>query len=352
MEESECKGLTDEVVCRREGRLGRITLNRPRALNALNLRMIRAIDAALTAWQQDDHVEVVVLDGASDRAFCAGGDIAVVREAARGDPCAARTLWREEYRLDAKLASYPRPVVAVMDGITMGGGIGLSAHTGIRVVTERSVLAMPEVAIGLAPDVGGAFLLARAPGQLGTHIALTGARLTAPDAIGCGLADHLVSTEELPRLFHELRTGEPTEVVRGFAQHGPPSDLLRERWWIDYCYAGTSVEDIRRRLAAHPAPGAANALAALDSGAPTALKVTLRALHRAASMRRLEECLVQDYRLSCRFLHHSDLVEGIRAAIVDKDRVPRWQPARLADVADSEAEKFFGTLGSAELLLD
>ncbi|MEV4597892.1 enoyl-CoA hydratase/isomerase family protein [Amycolatopsis sp. NPDC049253] len=334
------------VLARRQGAAGRLTVNRPEALNALDLRMIRAMLAALDEWESDPAVTAVVLDGAGERAFCAGGDIGVVHSSAVGDPAVAWALWREEYRLDARLARYPKPVVALMDGITMGGGIGIGAHAAVRVVTERSVLAMPEVAIGLAPDVGGALLLARAPGELGTHLALTARRAGPADAIHCGLADHYVPSAELPALVDDLAAGAPVEpAVAARASDPGPAPLAAARCWIDDAYGGTTtVEDVLYRLEAIDEPGPREAAAAITAAAPTALKVTLRAVRRAREMTSVEECLRQDFRLCSRFLRHPDLAEGIRAAILDKDRSPRWRPGTLAEVDDAAVEAFFAPL--------
>ncbi|MEV6899566.1 3-hydroxyisobutyryl-CoA hydrolase [Amycolatopsis sp. NPDC051372] len=334
------------VLARRQGAVGRLTVNRPEALNALDLDMIRAMLTALDEWESDPAVATVVLDGAGDRAFCAGGDIGVVHSSAVGDPAVARTLWREEYRLDARLARYPKPVVALMDGITMGGGIGIGAHAAARVVTERSVLAMPEVAIGLAPDVGGALLLARAPGELGTHLALTAGRVGPGDAVHCGLADHHVPAGRLAALVDDLATGAVPEVtVAKYAEDPGPAPLAAARCWIDHAYRGaTTVEDVRYRLEAIDEPEPGEAVAAITAAAPTALKVTLRAVRQASGMTSIEECLRQDFRLCSRFLEHPDLAEGIRAAILDKDRSPRWRPGTLAEVDDAAVEAFFAPL--------
>lgn len=338
--------MTDEstVLARRAGRIGRLTLNRPAALNALDLGMIRAVQQALDAWRDDPAVAAVVIDGAGERAFCAGGDIALVHRSAGGDHEIARELWRAEYRMDAAVARYPKPVVALMDGITMGGGLGIAGHASVRVVTERAVLAMPEVAIGLAPDVGGLFLLARAPGSIGVHLALTASRVGPADAVYCGLADHEVAASDVVGLIAALAE-EPVEAaVSRFARPSEPPALRDDRPWIDACYSAGPVTDILARLRSRPEPGAAKAVAAIESGAPTAVKVTLRAARLAASMATVEQCLRQDYRLITRFLAHPDLREGIRAAVVDKDRAPRWRPARLAEVSDADVGAFFAPL--------
>ncbi|MGW4489689.1 enoyl-CoA hydratase/isomerase family protein [Amycolatopsis sp. NPDC004368] len=338
------------VLARRQGAIGRLTVNRPEALNALDLPMIRALAAALDEWETDPAVTAVVLDGAGDRAFCAGGDIGVVHSSAVGDPAVALTLWREEYRLDARLAHYPKPVVALMDGITMGGGIGIGAHVPTRVVTERSVLAMPEVAIGLAPDVGGALLLARAPGELGTHLALTADRAGPADAVHCGLADHFVPAGRLAGLIDDLAAGAPPEATAAkYAEDPGPAPLASARCWIDHAYTGAAaVEDVLYRLEAIDDPAPREAVAALRAAAPTALKVTLEAVRRARTMTSIEECLRQDFRLCGRFLTHPDLAEGIRATILDKDRAPRWRPGKLAEVDEAAVEAFFAP-AAAEL---
>jgi enoyl-CoA hydratase len=346
--------MTDEptVLTRRDGRIGWLTLNRPAALNALDLGMIRAVHAALRQWQDDDGVAAVLVDGAGERAFCAGGDIAVVHRSAGGDHGIARTLWREEYGMDAAVARYPKPVIALMDGITMGGGLGIAGHASIRVVTERAVLAMPEVAIGLSPDVGGLYLLARAPGEIGVHMALTAARVGPADALHCGLADHDVASGDLAALRAELAgSDEPVAaVVARHARPGGPSSLREDQVWIDACYRDGPAEEIVERLRARPEPGAAKAADVIESAAPTAVKVTLRAARGARAMTSVEQCLRQDYRLITRFLAHPDLREGIRAAVIDKDRTPRWRPARLTDVPDADVEAFFAPL-SDELVL-
>ncbi|WP_419999527.1 enoyl-CoA hydratase/isomerase family protein [Streptomyces boninensis] len=342
------------VLASREGRLGRITLNRPKALNALDLGMVRGVHTALTDWADDPGIDAVLLDGAGERAFCAGGDIALMRESALGDHGIAQQFWREEYALDALIANYPVPVVGIMDGITMGGGIGLTGHAAVRIVTERSVLAMPEVAIGLAPDVGGALLLTRAPGELGTHMALTAARIGARDAIGCGFADHYVPAARLPELAEALRApggDKPDHVAAAFAEQPPegPDGLLAQRAWIDACYAADSAEEILARLRARPEPAASAAAEALLAGSPTSVKVTLRALRNARAMATVEECLAQDFRLCSRFLDSHDLPEGVRAMVIDKDRSPRWSPDRFEDVPAAAVDAYFAPLPAGEL---
>lgn len=333
------------IVARREGALGHVTLNRPAAYNALTLEMVEAIDAALDAWECDPQVALVMIDGAGGKAFCAGGDIRALYEDARAGRHAALTaFFRAEYRLNARLARYPKPIVAVMDGMTMGGGIGLGAHASHRVVTDRSVLAMPEVKIGFAPDVGGTYLLARAPGDLGLHLALTGGRLDAGDALLCGLADVAIPSGGLHDLRIALarcRDGDDAWArLHDLAIAPPPGPLAAAQPWIDRCYAGGTVEEILAALEAAPEPEARAAAAEIAGNAPTSLKVTLKALRDARGLD-LAACLEVEFRISRSITRRPDFVEGVRAAVVDKDRDPRWHPARLGDVDRQDVLRHF-----------
>ncbi|MEU5772272.1 enoyl-CoA hydratase/isomerase family protein [Streptomyces venezuelae] len=338
-----------------EGRAGHVTLNRPEALNALTHAMVLRIDEALTAWEQDPAVETVVLTGAGERGLCAGGDIRSIHEdvtAGDGGGAATRDFWRDEYHLDARIARYPKPFVAVMDGIVMGGGVGVSAHAAVRVVTERSRVAMPETGIGFVPDVGGTYLLGLAPGKLGTHIALTGAQLSAGDALRCGLADHFVPSSSLPRLIADLAEAPVRAVLGRYVEDAPPGRLADERQWIDHCYAAETVEGIVERLEADGSRAAKEAAATLLGRSPTALKVTLEALRRARELGSLEAVLNQEYRVSCAALASPDLAEGIRAQVIDKDRAPSWNPGTLAEVTADDIARFFAPLGDRELALE
>ncbi|MFE3652168.1 enoyl-CoA hydratase/isomerase family protein [Streptomyces sp. NPDC059122] len=340
----------DPVLLRTEGRAGYLTLNRPRALNALNHAMVRRIDQALTAWQSDPAVETVVLTGAGERGLCAGGDIRAIHDDVRtGGGSASAAFWRDEYRLNARIAHYPKPYVAVMDGIVMGGGVGLSGHGSVRIVTERSRVAMPETAIGFVPDVGGTHLLARASGELGTHLALTGTQIGAGDALLCGLADRFVPSSSLPRLLADLAHVPAHEAVGRYVEQAPLGELAARRSWIDACYAADTVEEILERLPVDDDQAAKEAAEVLFSRSPTSLKVTLAALRRARELGSLERVLDQEYRVSCAALAAPDLVEGIRAQVIDKDRSPRWSPATLAEVTDGDVARFFAPLGDREL---
>jgi enoyl-CoA hydratase len=261
-------------------------------------------------------------------------------------------LWRTEYLLDALIADYRKPVVTVLDGITMGGGVGIGCHIRHRIVTERSVLALPEVALGLAPDVGGLLLLARAPGMLGAHIALTAARMGGVDAVRAGFADAVVPSERLGQLVPLLQRMDPTDAIAALAVE--PSalgegELEAHRSWIDTCYDADGVPAVADRLAAHPEPAARAAAEAIMRMSPLALCVTWCGLDEARKADALGPTLVQDLRLSCRFLDGPDLVEGIRAAVIDKSRSPVWSPGRLSDVTQAMVDRHFAPLGAADL---
>lgn len=332
---------SDEVLTRRDGSVGVITLNRPKAINSLNQQMVDALRAVLPRWEDDDAVTAVVLSGAGERGLCAGGDVVAVYHSARSDGVEARRFWRDEYLLNGLIGRFRKPYVALMDGIVMGGGVGVSAHANTRVVTDTSKVGMPEVGIGFIPDVGGAFVLSRAPGALGLHAALTGAPFSGADAIALGFADHYVPHSELEELTQSIVTDGVEGALAKHATEPPPSDLAAQRDWIDECYAGDSVEDIVAALRGHSAVPAQDAANLIASRSPIALSVTLAAVRRAAKLQTLEEVLVQDYRVSSASLRSHDLVEGIRAQLIDKDRNPKWSPATLAAVTAADVEAYF-----------
>ncbi|MFD9029686.1 enoyl-CoA hydratase/isomerase family protein [Streptomyces sp. NPDC059567] len=340
----------EEVLVRTEGRTGRLILNRPKALNALSHPMVLRIEDALTAWRDDAAVETVVISGAGERGLSAGGDIRAIYEDARTGGTVSADFWRDEYRLNALIARYPKPYVALMDGIVMGGGVGISAHGTVRIVTERSRVAMPETGIGFVPDVGGTYLLALAPGELGTHLALTGAPVGAADALLCGLADHFVPAERLDRLVADLAQASVHDALAAHVGQAPPGELAAHREWIDHCYAADTVEEIVDRLLGSGVAVAKEAAATLAAKSPTALKVTLAALRRARGLGPLERVLEQEYRVSCAALSSPDLVEGIRAQVIDKDRSPRWSPPALAEVTDADVARYFAPLGAGREL--
>lgn len=340
---------TEDVLVRVSGGIGRITLNRPKAINALNYDMVKVMAAALDEWAMDDSVRAVVVDGAGERGLCAGGDIVSIYHDARDGGTGSQDFWRDEYVLNAAIGRYPKPYVAIMDGIVMGGGVGISAHGNVRIVTERSTIAMPEVGIGFVPDVGGTWLLSRAPGDLGTHLALTTGRMKAGDAIALGFADHFVPSEALDKFVAALESGTVDEALAEFAQPAPEAPLLAQRAWIDAAYSAPTVEEIVARLQAAEEPEAHAAAEQILGKSPVALKVTLRSVRHARELGNLEEVLNEEYRVSLASLRSHDLVEGIRAQVVDKDRNPAWSPATLADVTDADVDAYFQPLGELEL---
>jgi enoyl-CoA hydratase len=319
------------VIARRDGRVGRIVLNRPQALNALDLAMIRACSRTLTAWRDDPHVHGVVIEGAGDRAFCAGGDIRALRQyELDGEHHKAETFFREEYELNLMIATYPKPYVALIDGICMGGGIGVSVHAPYRVATEHAAFAMPETAIGFFPDIGATFFLPRLPGRIGTYLGLTGMRMQGADSVHAGLATHFTPRADLPALSHALATDGPAALGSHIASL-PPFSLATQRGAIDHCFGADSVPEIVRRLEAIEDTWATKTLATLRTVSPSALCWTLEALRRGANLT-LPQCQAAELALTRTTMRHPDFAEGVRAMVVDKDRKPHWQPARIEEV--------------------
>jgi enoyl-CoA hydratase len=339
------------VLVVRTGRLLHITLNRPRAINALNHEMVRTIQSTLDGWALDDEVQTVLLTGSGERGLCAGGDIVTIyRDALEGGSESVQ-FWRDEYQLNSTIANYPKDYVAIMDGIVLGGGIGLSAHGRHRVVTERSSLGLPETSIGFTPDVGGTWLLSHAPGETGTHLALTAGSVRAADAIAVGLADRFVPADRIPGLISALRTVDaPTALAEVSVEPGD-SALLADRSWIDAAYAADDVETILERLLASAVPAARDAAATILSKSPTALAVTLASLRAARDLPDLESTLAREFRASVHALRSHDLAEGIRAQVIDKDRNPQWRPARLAEVDSAAVAGYFEAPAEGDLVL-
>lgn len=334
-------GESHEVLTNVEGAVGFVTLNRPKAINSLNQTMVDLLATVLMSWEHEDAVHAVVLSGAGERGLCAGGDVVAVYHSARKDGVEARRFWRHEYLLNALIGRFAKPYVALMDGIVMGGGVGVSAHANTRVVTDTSKVAMPEVGIGFIPDVGGVYLLSRAPGALGLHAALTGAPFSGADAIALGFADHFVPHGDLDAFTQKIVTGGVESALAAHAVEPPPSTLAAQRDWIDECYAGDSVADIVAALRKQGGEPAVNASDLIASRSPIALSVTLQAVRRAAKLDTLEDVLIQDYRVSSASLRSHDLVEGIRAQLIDKDRNPNWSPATLDAITAADIEAYF-----------
>ena len=337
----------EPLLCWREGPVGRIELNRPQALNALTFPMVELFIKTLRDWQDDLAIQVVVVTGAGSRGLCAGGDIRWIHRQLAEDMDEVRRFWRTEYELDALIARFPKPYVAIMSGIVMGGGVGIAGHGRHRVVTDTSQVAMPEVGIGFIPDVGGSRLLARAPGELGTHLALTSQAIGPGDALGCGMADRFVPADRISDLVAALRREPAPAALDRFAAPAPPGRLARQAHWINECYAGDSVERVVGRLASHPAQEARAAAEELGRQPPTALKLALRLLRQVARAPDLETALAQEFRVISHCIESADFAEGIRAQLIDKDRNPRWAPATLGEVSQDLVDWFFTEQDSA-----
>jgi len=352
---------TDEILLGRKGGLATLTINRPQALNALSLDNYRRFDPALRDWAADPSVHAVAVRGAGDRAFCAGGDVRAVYEAGRGiggDPDLPAVFFREEYELIRGIHHFPKPYLAIIDGITMGGGAGISVNGDYRIATERTLLAMPETGIGLFPDVGATRFLNRCPGHIGRYLGLTGARVNVADALYCGFATHAVKRDSVEPLLDELSRGRTSveDCLRHFAVDLGPPPLAALRPAIDRCFARDSVEAILDALAAESAGGGADAgwatetRASLLTKSPTSLKITLRQLTIGRDYD-LDAALALEYRLTQHFMEGHDFYEGVRAMLIDRDRKPQWRPAALAEVTNSMVDAYFAPIGDRELRL-
>jgi len=343
----------DDIQFDVRGRAGFVTLNRPRALNSLTLPMIETMDARLTAWATDPGIDVVVVRGAGDRAFCAGGDVRAIWRAGKdGDPL-TRDFFRAEYRLNRRIKTYPKPYVALIDGVTMGGGVGVSVHGSHRVATEHTIFAMPETRIGLFPDVGGSHFLPRLEGKLGLYLGLTGVRLKAADARFAGVATHYVDSAQLPDVEAALAESgsDVNATLAGHTSDPGPAPLATYRAAIDRCFAGVTVEGIIAALEDEGGAWAEEALEALRVASPTSLKITVEELRRGAKLD-FDASMSMEFRLSQACLARHDSYEGIRAALIDKDNAPNWQPADLADVSAELVAAHFAPLPDGDLTFD
>ncbi|HVG81995.1 MAG TPA: enoyl-CoA hydratase/isomerase family protein [Methylomirabilota bacterium] len=337
----------DDILFERRGRLGHVRLNRPHALNALTLDMSRRLDRTLKDWALDPEIALVAIRGAGERAFCAGGDVRALYKEGPGSPF-TEIFYREEYALNRNIFRFPKPYVALIDGIVMGGGVGVSAHGSHRVVTERTLFAMPETGIGLFPDVGATWLLSRCPGETGLYLGLTGARIRAADLIALGLAEVMVPGDRLDALEAELaqvRTRAEIDGVLG-AHDADPGDpaLGPHRATIDRCFSEPSVERILAALDAEGTGWARETAATLRTKSPTSLKVTLRQLRLGRTLPDFEAAMRLEFRLVQHFMAGKEFFEGVRAVVIDKDQRPRWSPARLEDVTDAQIESYFAPL--------
>ena len=357
---------SDDILFKQEGGVGTVTLNRPRALNAFTLGMYRRLDPVLRSWEADPTIRAVLVRGAGERAFSAGGDVRAIYEAGRGISGArdlTSVFFWEEYELIRRVHRYSKPYLAIIDGVTMGGGAGVSVNGAYRIATEKTLLAMPETGIGLFPDVGATRFLNLCPGYIGRYLGLTGARIGAADALYCGFATHFVSRERVPELIAALagiawRDGaertQLDEVLASFHSDPGQPPLATRCAAIDRCFAAETVEEILDALAREAASGgpdsewAAETRAGLLTKSPTSLKVTLRQLIVGRGYD-LEQALALEYRLTQHFMAGHDFYEGVRAVVVDKDQNPRWRPPSLAEVGDVEVDRYFAPLDGSEL---
>lgn len=330
-----------EISVRIEGRVGRLTLNRPDALNALTHNMALQIESALLEWQKNSDVSCVMIDAQGDKAFCAGGDVtALYRQGKDSDFDSGQQFWRDEYRLNALIHNYAKPYVAIMDGIAMGGGIGISAHGSHRIVTERSSLAMPECAIGLVPDVGGTLLLSQCPGRIGEYLALTGERFNASDAIFSGFADYLVSSEKLEDLKASLISSGDVKVIDEFVLKPAPSTLANNESAINLAFNGESLAVVMDNIAALEADWAVSANKKMSRSSPLSLMMAFDLVRKARLEPGLEKALIREYRFVSRVMEHGDFLEGVRAALIDKDRQPVWKHDSIAAVTKEDLKPF------------
>jgi enoyl-CoA hydratase len=345
-----------DLIVRREGAAGVIRLNRPKTLNAMTLEMARGIDVALDGFAADPAVALILIEGAGERGLCAGGDIRGLYDSAREGGDLGKVFWREEYVMNARIAKFPKPYVAYMDGLVMGGGVGIAAHGSHRIVTDKTKIGMPEVGIGFFPDVGGTWLLSRSPGETGTYFGLTGETMNGADAIYARFADAFVPSASWPALrmaLTEAAAGanarQVSGIIAGFAATPEPGPAQRNRAMIDTLFAHDTIEQIFACLESDGSEFARATLATLRTKSPTSLKVALKLLRTARVSASLEECLVDEYRAALQVFVSADFIEGIRAAVIDKDRTPKWQPARIEDVTPEIIGKYFVDRGVDEL---
>jgi len=348
-----------DILFTREGGLGLVRLNRPKALNALTQSMCAALDAKLREWEADPSVKAVVVRGAGERAFCAGGDVRHIHDVGRTDRAAALAFFRDEYRMNARIHRFTKPYVSFLDGIVMGGGFGVSVHGSHRVATPRTLFAMPETVIGMFPDVGGSYFLARCPGAVGMYLGLTGARLAAADAIHAGVAQSFVPSGRLDELQHalaEIVEGADahqavTGAIAGFSEQAGESALAAQRGPIDRIFALPSVEAIRDALHRDGSPLAVEAAAKIESASPTSLKVAHRLIGAGAQLG-FDDCMRMEWRVVNRIVAGHDFYAGVRAALIDKGSKPAWNPATLDAVTEEAVVEYFAPLPAGDLRFD
>ncbi len=344
--------MTSDILTRIEGQAGIISLNRPGAIHALTLDMVHAMTEALLKWQTSRKVQCVIIDHADGRGFCAGGDIAFLRDSALNDGgVSGRKFFHDEYQLNHLLYTYPKPVVAFMDGITMGGGVGISQPAHFRVATSNTRFAMPETGIGLFPDVGGGWYLSRLEGRVGQFLALTGARLDGAECLSLGLATHYLPTDALDEAKARI-AAEDVERIDGIlgtlSETAPEARILGNLFDINRHFASDRFEEILASLEADDSDWAVKELATLRSKSPQTCKVALRQLAESAKLGSFADNMAMEYRIASRVINRPDFAEGVRAVIVDKDNAPKWDPATPEGVSKKLLDSIFATLPDAE----
>lgn len=343
--------MNQEIDVRRDRKAGRITLCRPDALNALTYDMCRKISAALDEWEKEPAVEVVVIDAEGERAFCSGGDIAeMYSRGVAGDFGYGQSFWRDEYRLDAKIATWRKPVISFLQGYTMGGGVGIGCHGSHRIVCESSLVAMPECGIGLVPDVGGSFLLARAPGRAGEFLGVTGSRMGPDDAIYAGFADHFIPASRWSRLTEELTDqGDAALALVVSASETPPrGELRRMKPEIDTVWSADSIASVARALEECDGEFAAKCGKLMRRNSPLSMACAFKLIRMQRATRDIQEALELEFRYTHRSLERSDFIEGIRARIIDKDNKPSWRFQSIADVPEEAVDELLAPLPDEE----
>jgi enoyl-CoA hydratase len=334
-----------EVVFEKRGRLGVVMLNRPRSINAITHSMVTAIRQQLDAWMPDRGIASVLIRGSGERGLCAGGDIlSIYRSVLARDRESVLKFWRDEYALDHLISRYPKPVVAFMDGVVLGGGMGISAHASHRIVTEKSRMGFPETTIGFVPDVGATWLLSRVPGELGTYLGVTGASVGAGDGLAFGFADSFVPSQRLDHLAQDLESGEIDAAIAQHSGVAPEPVLAADATWVDDAFAGATITEIVCRLRASSADRSNAVAEDILSKSPLAVAATLESLRRSSDLPSLGAALEREFTVSANGLYGHDFTEGVRALLIDKDRSPSWLPATAAEITMSDVEAYFTSL--------
>lgn len=331
--------------------IGHILMNRPKALNALNLPMVRALDATLKRWESDNAVQAILIQGEGEKAFCAGGDVRVLHDHRDEVGGIKADFFREEYILNRRIKRFPKPYVALLDGTTMGGGVGLSVHGDFRIATERTVFAMPETAIGLFPDVGGGYFLPRCPGEIGMFLTMTGARLRAADCLYAEIATHYMGSDQIPAFLDGLTADTIQERLEALASDPGAPKLAAAREELDQCFSASTVEGIVAALSESKSEWCEKTLSWMAGKSPTSQKISYRQVREGATME-FEENMIMEYRMSQACMAGHDFYEGVRSVLVDKDHAPKWSPATLEEVTDEIVDAHFVSLGDQDLKFD